>query len=272
MRNNQELNKSVNDIGEIKGANSFQKLLVLSILAGCYIAFGAIFYTFVTSFGGHAGLIKLVGGLVFCLGLILVLVAGAELYTGNNLMVIALFNKRISLMSLIRNWTIVFFGNFLGSLIIVMIMFFTGFYLQDDFLVGKRALMIASSKVELSVLQLVMKAILCNILVCLAVWMSMASKSITGKILSILFPITAFVAVGFEHSVANMYFIPMGLMIKNFSISDFWTLSGLNISNFMHLNFIGFLKNLFFVTIGNTIGGVVFVAISYWFINKNESS
>jgi len=272
MRNIKELIEVVNSTGQRKAQLSSSKLFLLGVLAGMYIAFGAIFFTTVTSYGGHPGAIKLLGGLVFSLGLVLVVLAGAELFTGNNLMVISYLNKRINLKSILKNWFIVYVGNFIGSIIIVFLMFMTKQYLQDDSVIGERALSIAHSKVQLDFSTAFVRAILCNILVCLAVWLTMVAKNISGKVLGILFPISAFVALGFEHSVANMYFIPMGIIIKKLAPVEFWNNISTSGLSFSQLNFNNFLvDNLIPVTLGNIVGGVVFVGLIYWFIHKEES-
>jgi formate/nitrite transporter len=272
MRNSHELITLVNSIGEKKAKEKSSKLFILGILAGFYISFGAIFFTTVVSYGGHPAAIKLLGGIAFSLGLVLVVLAGAELFTGNNLMVFSYLNKKILLKNLIKNWVIVYFGNLVGSLVIVLLMFLSKQYLQDESIIGAKALNIANAKVNLGFSTALVRAILCNILVCLAIWLTMVSKSIPGKIIGIIFPISAFVTIGYEHSVANMYFIPMGMVIKNFAPTGFWMETGLNFNSFQELGLSNFLiNNLLPVTLGNIIGGVCFVDAFYWFIYKEES-
>jgi formate/nitrite transporter len=214
------------------------------------------------------GLTKLIGGFVFSLGLILVIITGAELFTGNNLIVMAFVSRKITLMQLLRNWGVVFLGNLIGSLIVVFLIFLSGQWTAGGAVVGAKALMIANGKVNLTFWQAVSKGILCNILVCLAVYLCFSGRSVTDKILAILFPITAFVAMGFEHSIANMYFIPAGLLIKNNPevlsaaqniLGTIPNLSGLTLSGFI-------LNNLIPVTIGNIIGGTFFIGIAHWFL------
>jgi formate/nitrite transporter len=209
------------------------------------------------------GVGKLLTGLVFCLGLILVVVAGAELFTGNNLIVMAWASRRISTQALVRNWTIVYAGNFVGSIATSLLMYFTKQYTFNGGAVGQTALNIANGKAGLDFVQALALGILCNALVCLAVWLTYSAHSTTDKIMAIIFPITAFVAAGFEHSVANMYFIPMGMFIKLFD-ADFTARAGLNLSNLTWDRFI--INNLLPVTIGNIIGGGLMVAAVYWFI------
>ena len=253
------------DIGVRKAAMPASKLFILAVLAGAYIALGAIFCTTVLA-GSSAlpyGVARLLGGLVFCLGLILVVVGGAELFTGNNLIVIAWASKKVSTGALLRNWAIVYLGNFVGSVATAVLMFLAKQYTSGGGSVGVVALNTAASKVHLGFIQAVALGILCNCLVCLAVWLTYSARSTTDKILAIIFPITAFVAAGFEHSVANMYFIPYGIIIQQFdpafvaSLGDKVNLTGLSWSTF-------FTNNLLPVTIGNIIGGSIMVGIVYW--------
>jgi len=245
-------------------------LFLLAILAGVYIGLGAVFATTVAA--GAAGVLsygvtKLLTGLVFCLGLILVVVGGAELFTGNSLIAIALASGKISLTGLLRNWGIVYLGNFIGSVGLAAIMFLTGQYLFAGGLVGQTALSIANGKLGFDVVQAIALGVMCNILVCLAVWLTFSARTTVGKISAILFPITAFVAAGFEHSVANMYFIPIGLFIKDLDPSFASQAAfALNL-HFDELTWGHFLlNNLLPVTIGNIIGGSVFVGLLYWMI------
>ena len=245
-------------------------LLVLAILAGAFIALGAVFATTVTAgLKGSVpyGIIKLLGGLVFCLGLILVIVGGAELFTGNALIVMAWAGKRIRTAQLLRNWLIVYVGNFIGALGTVVMVFFTGQYKFGQGAIGLNALEIATAKCKLGFAEGVFLGILCNALVCLAVWLCYSARTTTDKVLAIIFPITAFVAAGFEHSVANMYFIPAGIMTKDYASTDFWTLINQAPIDFNALNWSNFfVVNLIPVTIGNIIGGVILVGLVYWFI------
>ena len=244
------------------------RMFALAVLAGAFIALGAIFATTVTTGSTLSfGLTKLLGGLVFCLGLILVVGAGAELFTGNNLIVMAWADGKVTTRQLLRNWVIVYLGNFAGSVGTAVIMLFSKQYTFANGALGQNALNIANGKVNLEFGQALVLGILCNALVCLAVWLCMGARSATDKILAIIFPITAFVAAGFEHSVANMYFIPMGLLIKAGAPADFWAQIGSTAVSFENLtwgNF--FLRNLLPVTIGNIIGGALMVGLVYWFI------
>jgi formate/nitrite transporter len=215
-----------------------------------------------------SGLTKLIGGLVFSLGLILVIITGAELFTGNNLIVMALVSRKITLGQLLNNWGIVFTGNFIGSVVVVFLIFLTGMWTAGNASVGVTALTIANAKVNLTFWQALSRGILCNILVCLAVYLCFSGRSVTDKILAILFPITAFVALGFEHSVANMYFIPAGLLLKNSpevlaaaqdALGQMPDLSNLTLYGFL-------VDNLLPVTLGNIIGGTLFVGLAHWFL------
>jgi len=259
----------VEKAGIVKGNLDFLSTFTLAVLAGAFIAFGAALYTYVIHDSMlSVGLTKLLGGLVFCLGLILVIVAGAELFTGNNLIVMAYVSRKVTLRQLLRNWVIVFAGNLAGSLGIVFLILLTGQWTVGESALGVKALMIANVKVNLTFWQALSRGTLCNILVCLAVWLCFSGRSVTDKILAIIFPITAFVALGFEHSVANMYFIPAGLLIKQspLVLSAAQTTLG-QAPELSKLTIPGFLiNNLLPVTIGNIIGGGFFVAVVYWFV------
>lgn len=209
------------------------------------------------------GVKKVLGGFVFSLGLVLVVIGGAELFTGNNLIVMAWAGGKVSTAQLLRNWLIVFAGNFVGSIGTAVIMFFTGYYRFGGGAVGLTALSIANSKVHLGFVQAVALGVMCNVLVCLAVWLTFSARTTVDKIAAIVFPITAFVAAGFEHCVANMYFIPFGLLIKEFD-PTFADSSGLSLEGLTWQSF--FAANLLPVTVGNIIGGAVLVAAVYWFI------
>jgi formate transporter FocA len=243
----------------------------LAILAGAFIATGAIFATVVTtglaSAGVGFGLVRLLGGLAFCLGLIAVVVAGSELFTGNNLIIMAFASGKVTLAQLLRNWGIVYAGNFVGSILTALVMLLGKQYTFSGGALGANALGIADSKCGLGFVQAISLGIMCNALVCLAVWLCASARSTTDKILAIIFPISAFVAAGFEHSVANMYFIPIGLFIKNFAGSGFWETIGKTAADYVNLTWGAFfIKNLLPVTIGNIIGGAGFVGLAYWFI------
>jgi formate/nitrite transporter len=261
-----EIAARIESVGVSKSLNDPIRVLALAILAGAFIALGAVFFTIVTYDSSHiaAGVMRLLGGLVFCLGLILVVVAGAELFTGNNLIVMAYVDGKVSFGQLMKNWLIVYIGNFIGAVGILLLIYFSNHWLIGDGAVGTKAILIANSKVNLTWTEAFSRGILCNILVCLAVWLCFAGRSVVDKVVAIIFPITAFVAMGFEHSVANMYFIPAGLMAMQQPELITAASEGVDLTNLTMTGF--FMNNLLPVTLGNILGGSVFVALFYWFI------
>jgi formate/nitrite transporter len=251
-------------VGVTKANGNIWTISLLGILAGFFIGLGAMFATLVTTdIQIGFGLTKLVGGIVFSLGLILVVVAGAELFTGNALMVGSRASGKIRLSQLFQNWGIVYFTNLIGSLLLVVVVFYSQFWALDGFKVGVNALSIANAKVNLAFWPAFARGILCNTLVCLAVWLCFSARSTVDKIFAILFPITAFVACGFEHSIANMYFIPMGIAMAG--QAKVLEVAGLTASQVANLNLNGFIGNLVPVTLGNIVGGT-FVGSIYWLI------
>lgn len=264
----QEMAEKAEAIGVRKAELAFWPLFALAMLAGAFIALGAMFST--TTAAGSAvlpyGVARLLIGLTFCVGLILVVVAGAELFTGNNLIVMAWASRKVSTLALLRNWVIVYIGNFVGSLGTAVLVFLSKQYTFGSGGVGEYALKVAASKLHYGFIQAVALGILCNALVCLAVWLTFSARSTAGKILAIIFPITAFVAASFEHSVANMYFVPYALFIKVFDPAFVTGLADKvpDLSTLTWGNFL--LKNLLPVTIGNIIGGAGLVALMYWFV------
>jgi formate transporter len=252
-------------LGVQKAETGILKTFALAILAGGFIAMGSVFATTTAAGTGSMpfGAAKLMTGFVFCLGLVLVVVAGAELFTGNNLIVMAWASRKVSTRKLLRNWTIVYGGNFVGSVGMAALVFLSGQYTFGGGAVGETALKIAAGKVELGFIQAVSLGTLCNTLVCLAVWLTFSARTTVDKIAAIIFPVTAFVAAGFEHSIANMYFIPFGLMIKQFD-PNFVVQSGVDVSTLTWGTFL--LNNLLPVTIGNIIGGAALVSATYWAI------
>ncbi len=265
-----EIAQRAENVGVTKAGMAWKKMFVLAVLAGAFIGLGAVFATTVTS--GAAGVLpygvtKLLGGLVFCLGLILVVLAGAELFTGNTLIVMAWAGRRVTTAGLLRNWTIVYIGNFVGSVLTALLMYLTGQYTFGGGAVGQTALATAVGKLDHTFIHAVASGMMCNALVCLAVWMTYSARTVTDKIMAIIFPITAFVAAGFEHSVANMYFVPVALFIKQFDPA-FVAGLGLDASSLTWGNFLA--ANLLPVTIGNIIGGGIMVAAVYWFVYLRE--
>lgn len=260
-----EIAHRAQDIGVKKATMSAEKIFVLAFLAGAFIGLGAVFATTVGTGGAVLpyGVNKLLIGLVFCLGLILVIVAGAELFTGNNLIIMAWVGRKITTAQLLRNWGIVYVGNFVGSIATALLMFATQQYTFDGGAVGQTALDIANGKVQLEFVQAIALGMMCNALVCLAVWLTFSARTTVDKITAIIFPISAFVAAGFEHSIANMYFIPVALFIKTFDSGYVDSLGG----DYATLTWENFLAgNLLPVTIGNIIGGTLMVGAVYWFV------
>jgi formate/nitrite transporter len=250
-------------VGVGKTTSPWLSVLILGILAGAYIGFGGVLATSVTfdlpQFLG-TGFTKFLSGSVFSLGLMLVIIAGAELFTGNNLMISSVMTRDITFGKMLKRWGLVYVANFIGSILIVSLFYFSGLWKTGGGALGEAAVRIASGKVTLSFTEALFRAIGCNWIVCLAVWMALSARQTVGKIFAIFFPIMGFVAIGFEHSVANMYFIPMGLFLKDFA--GVATPNGFNPEL---LNWGSFaVRNLIPVTIGNIIGGVVFVGMSYW--------
>lgn len=270
-----DMAKKAENIGVAKANLGPLRMFALAVLAGAFIAMGAVFMTTVTA--GATGILsygvtRFLGGLVFCLGLILVVVAGAELFTGNNLIVMAWAGHKVSTVRLLRNWTIVYVGNFVGSVLTAYGMYLSGQYLFGKGVVGLNALTIANAKVSLDFIPALVLGIFCNALVCLAVWLCMGARTTVDKIMAIIFPISAFVAAGFEHSIANMYFIPVALFIKGGAPETFWTQIEKTPADFSSITWSNFfVANLLPVTIGNIIGGALMVGLVYWFIYLRPS-
>jgi len=242
----EEMLERVEAAGVGKAAAPFAQLFTLALLGGAFIAFGAMLYTVVVTDAQIGwGPMRLLGGVAFSLGLVLVLIGGAELFTGNMLLVMAWADGRISLSALLRNWTIVYLGNLVGAVATATLVVLSN---ALGGAVAETAVDIASGKLALSFGEAVARGVLCNVLVCLAVWLSYATTDVAGRILAIVFPVAAFVALGLEHSVANMYFLPVA------------ALAGAPIGP------AEFIANLAPVTIGNVIGGGVLVALVYWLV------
>jgi formate/nitrite transporter len=252
-----EIARLVEQLGVEKAQTNTITLLVLAILAGAFVSLGALLFTVVvtkTTLG--FGATRLLGGLSFCLGLVLVVVAGAELFTGNNLVAMAWASRLISTRYLLRNWLLAYVGNVVGCLGTVLLVLWAGIANLADGAVGETAIQIARSKANLALGEEFARGLLCNALVCLAVWLAMGGRSVTDKILAIVFPITAFVAMGFEHSIANWFFLPFGLLLDGNST----------------VSIAGAALNLFAVTIGNIIGGTLLVAGVYWLAYLRDDS
>jgi formate/nitrite transporter len=246
-------------------------VFVLSILGGAFIAFGAVFATTVGASGPDAllpyGVTRLLTGLVFATGLIMVVVGGAELFTGNNMLVMAWANSRVTTRAMLANWSIAFAGNFVGAIGTAILVFLSAQYTFGSGAVGLNALAIANSKSALAAVPAFMLGVLCNALVCLAVWMCYGARTTIDRVVTIIPPISAFVAAGFEHCIANIYFIPIGLFIKAGAPDSFWSAIGKGPGDFQSLTWDNFIfANLIPVTAGNIVGGSVMVAAVYWFV------
>lgn len=263
----QEMAQKAESAGMKKANLAFLPLLILGILAGVFIGFGAALFILIThnSFLSF-GLTQILGGLVFSFGLIFVIVSGAELFTGNNLLTMAFADKKITFRQLARNWAIVYFGNLIGAVGLALFLDVAGVWEINGGLFGVKAVSIAAAKTSLPLLPLFVRAVLANTLVCLAVWLSYAGRSVIDKMAGIALPITAFVALGFEHSIANMFFISAGWLAKmNPAVSQ--KIASLSPTiDLASVNFGGFVYNVFWSTLGNIFGGAVLVGLVYWFI------
>ncbi|MDP6923780.1 MAG: formate/nitrite transporter family protein [Candidatus Scalindua sp.] len=253
----------------VKAKDSAINTFLLGINAGAFIALGAQFATLVISDSGlHAGLTAVVGAIVFCLGLIMVVVGGAELFTGNCMIFIGYMEKRITTKKIFDHWTISLIGNFVGSLLVVFCVYKAQQFSFYDYVVGGKALLIANKKVNLTFTNAFAKAVLCNAMVCMAVWVCFSARNVADKVMTLIFPIGGFVASGFEHLVANMYFIPMGIILKSkpevVAAAEKMAGKTLDFSNLTWKGF--FVINQFPVFIGNVVGGIVLAGLAFWFI------
>jgi formate transporter len=260
--------RKAEEIGVAKAKRDTLPLFALAVLAGAFIAFGALFATVALTESGAMpyGAARVLAGLVFALGLILIVVGGAELFTGDVLMVMAWASKRLKLAAMLRAWAIIYAGNLVGAVGTAVLVFLSGHHGFAQGAIGATALSIATDKTALPFGQALVLGVLANVLVCMAVWAALGARSVTDKVLVITPPIAAFVAAGFEHSIANMYFISYGWLIRHGADAGFWGLIGRTPAEFATITLGGFLANLAPVTIGNFIGGAVLVGIVYWFI------
>jgi len=252
----------VREVGVTKATMPVLTMFALATLAGAFVALGALFFTITmtTSTTGQPpafGLMRLAGGITFSLGLILVVVGGAELFTGNNLIAMAWASGRVTTQQVMRNWGWVYLGNLVGAVGTAVLVWLAVVHSMSDGAVGETMVQIARSKIALDPVSAVARGILCNVLVCLAVWLCMGARSVTDKILATVFPITAFVACGFEHSVANMYFLPIGVALAA------GTSAPLSVADAV--------SNLALVTLGNVLGGTILVALVYWSVYLRSS-
>lgn len=251
-----EIASKVENVGVRKARLPFLTMWILAMLAGAFIGLGSMFFTIVRADPtlGFA-VAQVLGGLVFSLGLLLVVVAGAELFTGNNLIVMAWADCKITTRELLRNWTVVCLGNLAGGAGLAVLVFLSGHTDAHGGAIAEATMKIAVTKVELPFWTAFFSGVLCNVLVCMAVWMATGGRSVVDKAVAIIFPISAFVAAGFEHSIANMYFIPLAMLLQAFgSVADTWPAVTLG----------GFVGNLVPVILGNLVGGSVLVGLVYW--------
>jgi formate transporter len=265
-----EMASKAQDIGIKKAHLDILSTLALAVLAGAFIALGCIFFTVSQTSTGAAipwGVGRVIGGLTFSLGLVLIIVGGAELFTGNNLIIMAWASRKLSTWRVLRNWGIVYVGNLLGAIATALVVFWGRHHEMANGALGATALNIGLSKVDLGFGQAIILGILCNAMVCMAVWLTYSARTTLGRIAAIILPISGFVAAGFEHCVANMYFIPLAIFIKSGASDTFWQSIGTTAANYDALCWKPFfVNNLIPVTIGNMIGGVFFVALVYWVI------
>jgi formate/nitrite transporter len=257
-----QIAEKVETIGVAKARLPVLAVFMLAVLAGGFIGLGALYSVIVAADPALSfATARVLGGVVFSLGLVLVVVAGAELFTGNNLMVMAWAGRRISTAELVRNWVIVYAGNAVGALGLVLAVYLAGHGAMNGELVGTQYVRIAAAKSDLPFREAFMKGVLCNLLVCLAVWIALAGRTVTDRILAIVFPVSAFVAAGFEHCVANMYLIPLGILLKDGVAPG-------AVPQAAALDWSGFVQNLVPVTLGNIVGGAVFVAAVYFLVYR----
>ena len=264
-----EMAKKAEDVGVAKATKHPRTTFLLAIMAGAFIGIAFIFYAVVTT-GNESmgwGANKMLGGLAFSLGLMLVVVNGGELFTSTVLTVVAKASNKISWGQLARNWVLVYIGNFVGALLLVFVMLTAKHYEPANGALGISYMSIALHKVEHGFLQAVALGIMCNVMVCLGVWMTFSARTVTDKLLAVILPVAMFVAAGFEHCVANMFMIPMGILTKASVGPEFWQATGRSAADFADLTWGHFfLNNLLPVTIGNIIGGGLLVGLCYWFI------
>lgn len=237
------------------------RMFISAMLAGAFIAFGGLYFcVFLGDPAMPFAAQRIVGGICFCLGLVLVVCTGVELFTGNSLMVCALVDKKIGIGPLLKNWIIVWIGNLVGSLIAVALIYLAATPALGGGGVGEAMVNVAAGKVALAPATIFFKGIMCNVFVCLAVWVAFSARTVADKVLGVLLPISAFVAAGFEHCVANMSFLPMGLLLNTTGIGD----AGL-------VTLGGVMTNLCFATLGNIVGGAL-VGLAFWAINRAVKS
>jgi len=257
-----EIKEAVEKVGVKKANLPFLASLMLAVIAGGGIGLGALYYTVVVSDAGLSfAAARVMGGVVFSLGLIIVLVGGAELFTGNNLIVMAWASGNVSAKEMLRNWVVVYFGNLIGALGLVILVFFSHHLDMNGGRVGLSILNTAVAKIQPDAVTLFFKGVLCNLLVCLAVWLAYAGRTVTDKIVAAILPVSAFIAAGFEHCVANMYFLPLAwLMTRTGNVPADFDASVITMTGIIH--------NLVPVTLGNIVGGAGLVGAMYWTIYR----
>ncbi|MCU5775021.1 formate transporter FocA [Erwiniaceae bacterium BAC15a-03b] len=261
--------KVAEEAGVYKATKHPLTTFFLAITAGVFISIAFVFYITATTGTGAVpyGLAKLVGGICFSLGLMLVVVCGADLFTSTVLIVVAKASGRITWGQLARNWINVYFGNLIGALFFVGLIWFSGEHMVANGAWGLNVLQTADHKMHHSFIEAVCLGTLANLMVCMAVWMSYSGRTLTDKMLAMVLPVAMFVASGFEHSIANMFMIPMAIVIRDFASADFWQAAGTTAEHFSSLSVSNFIvDNLIPVTIGNIIGGGVMVGLTYWVI------
>ncbi|OGA12939.1 MAG: formate transporter FocA [Betaproteobacteria bacterium RIFCSPLOWO2_02_FULL_65_20] len=256
-----EIAELVENVGIVKARLPLLQLAMLGMLAGAFIGLGALYFTLVTSDAtlGFAAA-RVLGGVAFSLGLLLVVVAGAELFTGNNLLAMAWAEGKVSTPEVLHNWTVVCFANFVGAAGLAALVFFSGHLGMNGGAVANQAVRIAAAKVTMPAAEMFFRSVLCNILVCMAIWMAFAGRSVIDKAIAIVFPISAFVAAGFEHSIANMYFIPLAMLQQAAAPV---AVPGADLIDTARM-----LRNLGIVIAGNIVGGSVLVALVYHVIYR----
>jgi formate transporter len=259
-----EIAEKVENVGVVKAGLPFLPMFALGVLAGGFIGLGALYFTLVASDTSLPfAAMRVLGGIAFSLGLILVIVAGAELFTGNNLLVMACVAGRITPGTMLKNFAVIFVANFVGAAGLAALVALSGHAKMGGGAIGTTAISIAIAKCALPFGEAFFKGVLCNVLVCLAVWLAMAGRNVADKILAVVFPISAFVAAGFEHSVANMYFIPLGIFL-----SDTMPVATTNAAT---LTWSALFHNLIPVTIGNLVGGAGMVGLVYYIIYRRHA-
>lgn len=257
-----EIKEAVEKVGVKKANLPFLASLMLAVIAGGSIGLGALYYTIVVSDAELSfATARVMGGLTFSLGLVIVLIGGAELFTGNNLIVMAWASGNVSTTAMLRNWGIVYLGNLIGAVGLVVLVFLSHHLDMNGGRVGLSILNTAAAKIQPDAVTLFLKGVLCNLLVCLAVWLAYAGRSVTDKIVAAVFPVSAFIAAGFEHCVANMYFLPLAWLMKQTgNVPPGFDASAITTTGIIH--------NLVPVTLGNIVGGAGLVGAMYWIIYK----